>query len=214
VNEIRVDLQGNVATKPTLRTTPTGRLVTSFRLAATPRRFDAELGWQDLPTSWLTVSCWNGLAENAAICLAVGDPVLVVGRLRVRDWERDGRRGQEVEVEALGLGHDLHRGVTVFRKVAPRRRPDEAAVDPTAADASGGAEPRASVGVDPGDEPLDPFDPDTPSRPAEPDGPAGPAAPADDLADPFAAGEEDGDLETDPGAGVLAEPVGSVGRGR
>jgi hypothetical protein len=98
--------------------------------------------------------------------------------------------------------------------VAPRRRPDEAAVDAAAPDAGGVTEPRSSIAVDPGDEPFDPFDPEAPSRPAEPDGPAGPVAPAEDLADPFAAVGDGVTLGADVRAGTLAEPVGSGARGR
>lgn len=125
MNEIMVHLVGNVATPATLRMTNGGRPVTSFRLAATPRRYDTVQGWQDLPTSYVTVTCWNGLAENAALSFKVGEPVVAVGRLKVREWEREGRKGQEVEVEALGLGHDLHRGVSIYKKLARARTAED-----------------------------------------------------------------------------------------
>jgi single-strand DNA-binding protein len=58
------------------------------------------------------------LAQNAAASVEKGQPVVVHGELRVREWKaEDGRTGKEVDVSAHTLGHDLRRGCGSFRKV-------------------------------------------------------------------------------------------------
>jgi single-strand DNA-binding protein len=101
-----------------LRQTPQ----TSFRLGSTPRQFDRTLGkFVDKPTTWFTVQCWRGLAQNAFESIRLGQPVIVTGRLRTHEWTDDaGEQHSRVILEAFSLGHDLNRGTTTFSKNAPR----------------------------------------------------------------------------------------------
>ena len=117
MNEIPVTLVGNVVTDVGGTTTEGGAELAWFRLASTPRRFDRASGrWVDGDTSYVRVSCWRQLARNVVASVHKGDPVVVTGRLRVREWERDDRRGVAVEVDAAAVGHDLARGVSAFRR--------------------------------------------------------------------------------------------------
>lgn len=112
-------VRGFAATKPDLRTLPDGTPVSSFRLASTPRRFDAESGsWVDVgPTNWYTVTCFRKLAANAASSLKVGDAVLVQGRLRLRPWTtKDGIERLTVEIDASSLGPDLALGTATYKR--------------------------------------------------------------------------------------------------
>ena len=87
-------------------------------MASTTSRFDQELqGYVDGHTTWLNVSCWRGLAFNAAASLHKGQPVIVYGTLHVRDWKDGDRSGREVELHAVSVGHDLRRGRTEFARV-------------------------------------------------------------------------------------------------
>ena len=62
------------------------------------------------------------------MCLRKGEPVLVRGRLRVREYEgKDGSRGTETEIDASSVGHDLSRGVAHFSRT--RRAPGETAAE-------------------------------------------------------------------------------------
>jgi single-strand DNA-binding protein len=80
----------------------------------------------------VTVLCWRSLADNVAMCLRKGEPVLVRGRLRVREYEgKDGSRGTETEIDASSVGHDLNRGVAHFSRT--RRAPGETAAESTEA---------------------------------------------------------------------------------
>jgi len=127
-NEAQVSLTGYVATQPYYRKVGNGASVVSMRVAWTPRHIDRGTGeWVDGNTSYVTVSCWRKLADNVALCLRKGDPVLVKGRLSVRDYEKDGMPRIEVLVDANSVGHDLSRGAAHF--VRTKRATGETAAD-------------------------------------------------------------------------------------
>jgi single-strand DNA-binding protein len=121
-NEAQISLSGYVASQPSLRETRTGIPAVTMRVAWTPRRMDRATGeWADAGTSFATVQCYRKLAENTATCLRKGDPVVVRGRVSVRDFE--GRNGQPrtvVEIDASSVGHDLCHGVAKFHRVRPQ----------------------------------------------------------------------------------------------
>jgi single-strand DNA-binding protein len=133
VNETVVTLVGNVATDVRTTTSQAGVPISSFRIASTTRRFErGRGGWSDLDTLYVTVLCWRALAENVAASMAKGDPVVVHGRLRMRQWTSDdGRSGTAVELEASTAGHDLSRGISAFTRVRPREseRPGRSEAD-------------------------------------------------------------------------------------
>jgi single-strand DNA-binding protein len=117
INEAQVFLAGYVAREPKFRLTRTGVSVTTLRVGFTPRRVDRETGeWSDGTSSFVTVICWRGLADNVATCVRKGEPVLVKGRLQVRPYDKDGVSRLAVEIEASSVGHDLTRGVANFRR--------------------------------------------------------------------------------------------------
>jgi single-strand DNA-binding protein len=118
MNEAQVVLAGYVAREPRYRKTHNGYSYTSLRVGYTPRRMDRDSGeWSDGGTSFVTVFCWRGLAENVAMCVRKGDPVLVKGKLQVRPYtDKAGASRVAVEVEASSIGHDLTRGVAMFQR--------------------------------------------------------------------------------------------------
>ena len=103
-----------------------------FRVASTPSTWDqASRSWRDLPTTWMSVKAFRQLAQNAADSLSVGDPVVVIGRLRTETWtSKDGELRESTVLDATLVAHDLTRGVTRFRKVD--RQQQAASVDGTA----------------------------------------------------------------------------------
>lgn len=149
MNEAQITMSGYVATQPVWRETSTGRPNLSMRVAWTPRRQDQATGeWVDGNTSFVTVICWRKLAENAAVCLRKGDPVLVQGRVSVRDWEdRQGGRRTAVDVNAQAIGHDLTYGVAKFNRIRPATGKTAAEY---AADLEAGVEDSLAPSGDPG----------------------------------------------------------------
>lgn len=119
MGETFVTLWGNIATDPKRMTTPGGVPIVKFRLACTASRRDPQTGeYVDGVTSWYTVSCWRDLADNAAGSLEKGDPVVVYGKQVVRDWAtEDGKKGTDVSIDALTVGHDLRRGRARFSRI-------------------------------------------------------------------------------------------------
>lgn len=145
MNDTTVTLVGNVATAVEYRDTAAGG-VARFRFAVSARRWDREKGlWSDGPTSFYTVSAWRSLGANLAASVSVGEPLVVHGRLRVREDEKDGQRKTFVDVAALAVGHDLSRGTAAFRRAARTEPRPEFRSDPR-------SEPWSEPGSEPGSE--------------------------------------------------------------
>lgn len=119
---------GRVATDPIQSRTGGGVPVTNFRLASTHRRFDpATQAWTDAGTNWFSVAAFRQLGENAKASLRTGDSVIVTGRLKIRNWESNGRQGTSVDIEADAIGHDLRWGTTAYRPQSRAAAPEPAA---------------------------------------------------------------------------------------
>jgi single-strand DNA-binding protein len=120
-----VTLIGFVATEPTMRIVMDNVPVARMRVGSTERKVDRESGeWRDGETSFYSVTCWRSLANNAATCLHKGQPVIVAGKLRTKQYEdKAGQPREEVEVEADTIGFDLKRGVAHFMRT-PRPSAD------------------------------------------------------------------------------------------
>ena len=101
----------------------------SFRVASTPRVRDGQGGWRNGETTWTQIAAWRTLAANVAASISVGDPVVVIGRLRTSRWTTpDGEPRERSVLDATTVAHDLVRGTSVFRKnprPAPREEDDE-----------------------------------------------------------------------------------------
>jgi single-strand DNA-binding protein len=112
-----VTVAGLVATTPRHLVTQDGLPITSFRLAASHRKFDrATNKWIDGETNWFTVTAFRQLAINVAGSVSKGERILVTGKLRVRDWDNGERVGTSVEIEADSVGHDLCWGNSAFTR--------------------------------------------------------------------------------------------------
>jgi single-strand DNA-binding protein len=111
--------------------------ITSFRLAASQRRFDRTKNqWIDGDTNWYTVTAFRQLAINVAGSVAKGERIVVSGKLRVRDWDNGERAGTSVEIEADSIGHDLTWGSSVFTRTVLVREVDPADDESSNADES------------------------------------------------------------------------------
>lgn len=117
-NEIDVTVKGWLAWEPKLTETTRGIPQVKFRVGSTPRRRDAVTGqWNDGPTEWFDVIAYRDLAENAALSLRKGTPVVVRGRLEFRQWDRDGKPYSTNQIVADAIGVELSRGVATYRRM-------------------------------------------------------------------------------------------------
>ncbi len=95
----RVVLVGNLTRDPELRHTPGGTPVCSLRVAVNDRKRDESGNWVDAP-NYFSVSVFGNQAENCAQYLSKGRPVGIDGKLRWREWEKDGVKREAVEIVA------------------------------------------------------------------------------------------------------------------
>lgn len=117
---------GLVATTPRHLVTQDGLPITSFRLAASLRKFDRTLNrWVEAETNWFTITSFRQLAVNSSMSISKGDRILVMGRLRVRDWDNGERAGTSVEIEAESIGHDLVWGSTTYTRTVKTQEIDQ-----------------------------------------------------------------------------------------
>ncbi|MFP7760000.1 single-stranded DNA-binding protein [Marisediminicola sp. LYQ134] len=145
-----ITIAGVVGTVPRHVLTGAGLAITSFRLASTQRRFDrAQNKWVDGDTNWFTVTTFRQLALNVATSVSKGDRVVVLGRVRLRDWRADDKSGTTVEIEADSLGHDLAWGSAVWSRSTTNSGAGEST--PSAAphaSAGGGGAPQSAAAHD------------------------------------------------------------------
>ena len=107
--------------------------VTNFRVASTPRRFDAGTQrYVDGATFFVDVECWGSLSNHVSGSVSQGDPVMVVGAISTHEWETDSGRRSKPRIRARAVGHDLTRGISSFRKIkrSVAGAPDEPSSEP------------------------------------------------------------------------------------
>lgn len=120
MKEQQISVTGLVATTPRHIVTVEGLPITSFRLASAVETWDESTkSFKSGETNWLTITAYRTLAINTATSISKGDRVIVVGSLRVRDWDNGERAGTSVEVIADTIGHDLTFGQSVFTRTTP-----------------------------------------------------------------------------------------------
>lgn len=114
-----------MATTPRHLVTQDGLPITSFRLAASSRRFDrSQNKWIDGETNWFTVTSFRQLAINVSTSVNKGERIMVNGKIKVRDWDNGERNGTSVEIDADALGHDLTWGNSAFTRTVLTREID------------------------------------------------------------------------------------------
>jgi single-strand DNA-binding protein len=107
----KVILVGNLGQDPETRTTGTGMVVATLRIATSERRRDDSGNWTD-HTEWHRVACFGKQAENVSRFLKKGRQVYIEGKLRTRKWQdKDGNDKYTTEILAdqvvfLGGGRD------------------------------------------------------------------------------------------------------------
>ena len=217
VNEAHFSVTGYVATNPKLGFTRDGTRMLSMRVGWTPRRLDRATGdWVDQPSSFISVQCFRKVAEHAGFCLRRGDPIVVRGTLRVREYpDQTGAKRISVDVVADTIGHDLSRGISMFAR--PAASTEQTAAERAQAEGGGersplpGDRPQAVASGPSGDNSAPGYLPGAPD--GMPSGTGKPlaidAAPDRDLDDrDYEADDEVFDLEEPAGVQAeTAEPV-------
>ena len=96
----RVTLSGRLTRDPEKRYASDGTPVTTFTLAFHRRYRTREGSWEE-HTGYVMVASYQRLAEVCALYLRTGSPVLVEGRLQMREWTTTrGEKRTSLEVRA------------------------------------------------------------------------------------------------------------------
>ena len=111
-----VTIMGFIGNDPSGSATNTGVPVVNFRVGSSQSRYDrSSQTWIDTGTNWYSVSAYRQLADHARASLRKGDPVIVTGRLKLREWDNgNGARGAALDLDAEAIGHDLRWGSSAF----------------------------------------------------------------------------------------------------
>lgn len=91
-------LAGNVGREPELRTTQSGQSVCNFSVGET-ERYRQDDDWKSR-TQWWRIVVWGQQAERLSDTLNKGDVVIVVGRVKVGAYEKNGLEIPTIEVNA------------------------------------------------------------------------------------------------------------------
>ena len=96
----KVFLVGNLTKDPELRFVPSGQAVANLRLA-TNRKYKAGSGEWKEEVTFVSVEVWGKSAEACGEYLKKGSPLLVEGRLKLKEWTaQDGQKRSLLEVVA------------------------------------------------------------------------------------------------------------------
>jgi single-strand DNA-binding protein len=141
-----ITLVGNIVGDLEQRATRGGGSVAAFRLAVGERRLDKERGeWVDAHTNYYSISVFGELGANALRSLRKGERVVLSGRLRLREWETETKRGVSADVVADAIGHDLRWGTTRFDRSPKPTAQADSSPGPAGAGAGGPASGPAEV---------------------------------------------------------------------
>lgn len=126
MNDI-ITVRGFVATDVKTSTTPGGVATASFRLGSPDRHFDRSANtWVDGAPNWFLIQGYRQLAGNIGCSIKKGQRVIIVGRLRLRSWEKDGQIHHSAEINADSVGHDLMWGSANYIRNAAGPGPNNA----------------------------------------------------------------------------------------
>jgi len=101
VNLNKVFLVGRLAADPESRTTTSGQVVSTIRLATSRVWNDRNTGQKQEQTEFHTIVAWGGLADIISKYLRKGQLALFEGRIQTRSWQgQDGVKRYKTEIVA------------------------------------------------------------------------------------------------------------------
>jgi len=92
-----ITIMGRIVANPELRTTSSGVVVTTFRIAC-DRDKQTEGGQK---ADFVDISAWRKTAEFICKYFTKGKPILIQGRLQIREWtDKEGKKRYSTEILA------------------------------------------------------------------------------------------------------------------
>ncbi len=99
----KVILVGNVGADPEIRTLDNGIKCARIRLATTERVYIKEKNETKENTEWHSITLWRGLAEVVDKYIRKGSQIYIEGKLRTREYEKNGVKCYATEIVAEEL---------------------------------------------------------------------------------------------------------------
>lgn len=93
----RVQIIGHLGRDPETKFIPSGKSVANFSVAVSEKYNGNE------STEWFNVVAWEKTGEIAQKYLRKGNPVYVEGRLKTREWEKDGEKRKTTDLVATNI---------------------------------------------------------------------------------------------------------------
>lgn len=104
----QITVVGRLIADPEIRALPSGVMVTNVVLAANERKYNRDTQqYENGDSTVLRGTLWRQYAENVANSLRKGDNVIAVGRLRQKEWEKNGEKRTGVELDIDDIGPSL-----------------------------------------------------------------------------------------------------------
>ena len=94
----RVILLGNLTRDVEVRYLQSGMAVTDIGIAVNDRRKNQQTGEWIEEVTFVDVTLWGRTAEVAGEYLGKGSPILIEGRLKLDQWEKDGQKHSKLKV--------------------------------------------------------------------------------------------------------------------
>lgn len=96
----KVILVGNVGADPEVRSLDNGAKVARIRIATTERVYIKEKNETKENTEWHSITLWRGLAEVTDKYIRKGAQIYIEGKLRTREYEKNGVKCYATEIVA------------------------------------------------------------------------------------------------------------------
>jgi single-strand DNA-binding protein len=95
---------GNLGRDPEVKSLNNGEKVASFGVACNEHWKDKQTGERKEKTEWINVVLYGHSAAFAETYLKKGAMVYVEGKIKTRQWEKDGEKRSTTEVVVTGYG--------------------------------------------------------------------------------------------------------------
>ncbi len=118
----RIIITGRLTRDPELRTTPSGMSVVGLNIANN-RKYKGKGDEVREDVLFIEVSAFGNQATACADNLRKGSQVLIDGRLKMDQWEKDGRKNTKIGIVADNV--TFMDGTAQARPAAPQERPTD-----------------------------------------------------------------------------------------
>ena len=109
-NDTLITVTGYVTFEPELKRVSGDLALINLTIASTPQKYNKETSsWVDGETMFLRATAWRALAENIALTIHKGSPVIAQGKLVSKSYEKDGEKKTNFELELVEIGLALSR---------------------------------------------------------------------------------------------------------